>query len=37
MTEVIITDLQGKVVYNNNNINLNRVDVEINELERGSI
>ena len=35
MTEVIITDLQGKIVYNNNNINLNRVDVEINELERG--
>ena len=33
MTEVIITDLQGKVV--NININLNKVNVELNELERG--
>ena len=35
MTEVIITDLQGKVIYNNNNINLNKVNVELNDLERG--
>jgi hypothetical protein len=35
MTEVIITDLQGKVIYNNTNINLNKVNVELSELERG--
>ena len=35
MTEVIVTDLQGKVIYNNNNINLNKVNVELNDLERG--
>ena len=35
MTDVIITDLQGKVIYNSNNINLNKVNVELNNLERG--
>jgi len=35
MTEVIITDLQGKIIYNSNNINLNKVNVELNNLERG--
>jgi hypothetical protein len=35
MTEIIITDLQGKVIYNSNNIGLNKVNVELNNLERG--
>ena len=35
ITDIIITDLQGKVVYNNNNINLNKVNVELIDLERG--
>lgn len=35
ITDVIITDLQGKVVYNNSNINLNNVNVELIDLERG--
>ena len=35
MTDVIITDLQGKVIYNSNYINLNKVNVELNNLERG--
>jgi hypothetical protein len=35
ITDVIITDLQGKIVYNSRNINLNKVNVELNNLERG--
>jgi hypothetical protein len=35
ITEIVITDLQGKIVYNNNNINLNKVNVELVDLERG--
>ena len=35
MTDIIITDLQGKIVYNSRNINLNKVNVELNNLERG--
>ena len=35
ITELNIIDLQGKVVYNNNNINLNKVNVELVDLERG--
>jgi hypothetical protein len=35
MTDVVITDLQGKIVYNRRNINLNKVNVELNDLERG--
>jgi hypothetical protein len=35
MTEVVITDLQGKIVYNSRNINLTKVNVELNNLERG--
>jgi hypothetical protein len=35
ITELYIIDLQGKVVYNNNNINLNKVNVELVDLERG--
>ena len=35
ITELIITDLQGKIVFNNNSINLNKVNVELSDLERG--
>ena len=35
ITELVITDLQGKVIYNNNNINLNKLNVELIDLERG--
>jgi hypothetical protein len=35
MTEVVITDLQGKIVYNSRNINLTKINVELNNLERG--
>ena len=35
ITELIITDLQGKIVYNNSSINLNKVNVELSNLERG--
>ena len=35
MTDVVITDLQGKIVYNSRNINLTKVNVELNDLERG--
>jgi hypothetical protein len=35
MTDVVITDLQGKIVYNSRNINLNKVNVELNNFERG--
>ena len=35
MTDVVITDLQGKIVYNSRNINLTKVNVELNGLERG--
>ncbi|MDB0020762.1 T9SS type A sorting domain-containing protein, partial [bacterium] len=35
MTDVVITDLQGKIVYNSRNINLNKINVELNNLQRG--
>jgi len=35
ITELIITDLQGKIVFNNSSINLNKVNVELSNLERG--
>ena len=35
MTEVIITDLQGKVVYNNTNVNSSRLNINMDYLERG--
>jgi len=35
ITDLIITDLQGKVILSHNNINLNKVNVELSDLERG--
>ncbi|MDB9990789.1 fibronectin type III domain-containing protein, partial [Flavobacteriales bacterium] len=35
MTELIITDLQGKVILNNVNINLNKMNVDLTDFERG--
>ena len=35
ITDVVITDLQGKIVYNSRNINLNKVNIELNNLQRG--
>jgi hypothetical protein len=35
MTDVVITDLQGKIIYNSRNINLKKVNVELNNFERG--
>jgi len=32
---VNITDVQGKVVYSMNNVNLNRIDVNVSDLEKG--
>ena len=35
MTELIITDLQGKVILNNVNINLNKVNIDLTDFKRG--
>jgi hypothetical protein len=35
IVNVIITDVQGKVVYSMNNINLNKINVNISDLEKG--
>tara|TARA_B110001452_G_scaffold164895_1_gene137619 strand:- start:196 stop:2055 length:1860 start_codon:yes stop_codon:yes gene_type:complete len=35
INEVFITDLQGKNVYSNKNLNVNRLDIEVNNLEKG--
>ena len=35
MTELIITDLQGKVILDNVNINLNKVNIDLTDFERG--
>ena len=32
---VNITDVQGKVVYTSNNVNLNKVDVNVSDLDKG--
>ena len=32
---VNITDVQGKIVYSMNNVNLNKMDVNISDLEKG--
>ena len=35
INEIFITDLQGKNVYTSKNLNLNSLDIEIYNLEKG--
>jgi len=35
ISEVFITDLQGKVVYSNVNVNSQKLNIEMDYLERG--
>ena len=35
INEIFISDLQGKNVYSNKNLNVNKLDIEVNNLEKG--
>ena len=35
INKIFISDLQGKNVYSNKNLNVNRLDIEVNNLEKG--